>query len=55
MILTVVFSLLREQMLSSGDDDEEGFSWLEEMGVQDKIKKPHAINIKLYPSLKQHV
>ncbi|XP_006032706.1 protein downstream neighbor of Son isoform X1 [Alligator sinensis] len=28
-------------------DDEESFSWLEEMGVQDKIKKPAAISIKL--------
>ncbi|XP_060090300.1 protein downstream neighbor of Son [Heteronotia binoei] len=36
-----------EQVLSSGDDDEEGFSWLEEMGVQGKIKKPDVINIKL--------
>lgn len=31
------------------DDDECGFSWLKEMGVQDKIKKPDAISIKLYP------
>ncbi|XP_030636791.1 protein downstream neighbor of son homolog [Chanos chanos] len=31
------------------DDDEEdgGFSWLKEMGVQDKIKKPDALSIKL--------
>ncbi|XP_061483728.1 protein downstream neighbor of Son [Rhineura floridana] len=29
------------------DDEEEGFSWLEEMGVQDKIKKPDTISIKL--------
>ncbi|XP_067260663.1 protein downstream neighbor of son homolog isoform X2 [Chanodichthys erythropterus] len=29
------------------DDDECGFSWLKEMGVQDKIKKPDAISIKL--------
>ncbi|XP_015280420.1 PREDICTED: protein downstream neighbor of Son [Gekko japonicus] len=42
-----------EQMLSSGDDDEEGFSWLEEMGVQDKIKKPDAINIKLCKERKE--
>uniref|UniRef100_A0A674J4P5 Downstream neighbor of SON n=1 Tax=Terrapene triunguis TaxID=2587831 RepID=A0A674J4P5_9SAUR len=27
--------------------DDESFSWLEEMGVQDKIKKPDAISIKL--------
>ncbi|NXT74912.1 DONS protein, partial [Zapornia atra] len=31
------------------DDDDESFSWLEEMGVQDKVKKPDAISIKLYP------
>lgn len=30
------------------DDDDECFSWLKEMGVQDKIKKPDAISIKLY-------
>ncbi|XP_048351621.1 protein downstream neighbor of Son isoform X2 [Sphaerodactylus townsendi] len=36
-----------ERVISSGDDDEEGFSWLQEMGVQDKIKQPDAINIKL--------
>eukprot|EP00076_Gallus_gallus_P047104 XP_416713.4 protein downstream neighbor of Son [Gallus gallus] len=29
------------------DDDDDGFSWLEEMGVQDKVKKPDAISIKL--------
>ncbi|NXH19455.1 DONS protein, partial [Bucco capensis] len=29
------------------DDDEESFSWLEEIGVQDKVKKPDAISIKL--------
>nr|XP_028582916.1 protein downstream neighbor of Son [Podarcis muralis] len=28
-------------------DDDEGFSWLEEMGLQDKIKKPDTISIKL--------
>lgn len=31
------------------DDDEASFSWLEEMGVQDKVKKPDALSIKLYP------
>lgn len=31
------------------DDDDGGFSWLKEMGVQDKIKKPDSISIKLYP------
>ncbi|KFP03059.1 Protein downstream neighbor of Son, partial [Calypte anna] len=29
------------------DDDEESFSWLEEMGVQDKVKKPDVLSIKL--------
>ncbi|XP_052452750.1 protein downstream neighbor of son homolog [Carassius gibelio] len=29
------------------DDDDGGFSWLKEMGVQDKIKQPDAISIKL--------
>uniref|UniRef100_A0A8C6YYL6 Downstream neighbor of SON n=1 Tax=Nothoprocta perdicaria TaxID=30464 RepID=A0A8C6YYL6_NOTPE len=29
------------------DDDEESFSWLEEMGVQDKVKKPDTISIKI--------
>ncbi|NWU67853.1 DONS protein, partial [Pterocles burchelli] len=29
-------------------DDDESFSWLEEMGVQDKVKKPDAISIKLH-------
>ncbi|XP_075449941.1 protein downstream neighbor of Son [Ascaphus truei] len=28
-------------------DEDESFSWLEEMGVQDQIKKPDAISIKL--------
>ncbi|CAN2387583.1 replication fork protection [Pristimantis euphronides] len=28
-------------------DEDESFSWLEEMGVEDKIKKPDAISIKL--------
>lgn len=32
------------------NDDEDGsFSWLKEMGVQDKIKKPDSITIQLYP------
>ncbi|RXM92995.1 Protein downstream neighbor of son-like [Acipenser ruthenus] len=37
------------QVNSDEDDDEDdgGFSWLEEMGVQDKIKKPDTISIKL--------
>lgn len=36
-----------EQGTSDGDEDE-GFSWLEEMGVDDKIKKPDSISIKLF-------
>ncbi|KAM8975687.1 protein downstream neighbor of Son [Pelodytes ibericus] len=32
--------------LCDGDEDEN-FSWLEEMGVEDQIKKPDAISIKL--------
>ncbi|KAM3585679.1 uncharacterized protein V6R79_024380 [Siganus canaliculatus] len=30
-----------------GDNDDEDFSWLKEMGVQDKIKKPDSISIQL--------
>lgn len=30
-----------------GDNDDEDFSWLKEMGVQDKIKKPDSITIQL--------
>ncbi|KAJ8283127.1 hypothetical protein COCON_G00056460 [Conger conger] len=30
------------------DDEDGGFSWLKEMGVQDKIKKPDSISIKLH-------
>ncbi|NXG74144.1 DONS protein, partial [Baryphthengus martii] len=29
------------------DDEEESFSWLEEMGVQDTVKKPDTISTKL--------
>ncbi|NXK42780.1 DONS protein, partial [Piprites chloris] len=29
------------------DDDDENFSWLEEMGVQDEVKKPDAISVQL--------
>jgi len=29
------------------DDEDGGFSWLKEMGVQDQIKKPDSISIKL--------
>lgn len=31
------------------DDEDGSFSWLKEMGVQDKIKKPDSISIQLYP------
>ncbi|XP_036983052.2 protein downstream neighbor of Son isoform X2 [Artibeus jamaicensis] len=36
----------KEQAISD-EDEEESFSWLEEMGVQDKIKKPDIFSIKL--------
>ncbi|XP_043852296.1 protein downstream neighbor of Son [Dromiciops gliroides] len=35
-----------EEQLFSDEDEEESFSWLEEMGVQDKIKKPD-LSLKL--------
>uniref|UniRef100_A0A669QYK1 Downstream neighbor of SON n=1 Tax=Phasianus colchicus TaxID=9054 RepID=A0A669QYK1_PHACC len=35
------------EVAAPSDDDDDGFSWLEEMGVQDKVKKPDAISIKL--------
>ncbi|NWI95786.1 DONS protein, partial [Pitta sordida] len=38
---------------SEDEDEDESFSWLEEMGVQDKVKKPDAISIQLYPSLER--
>ncbi|CAI9169118.1 unnamed protein product [Rangifer tarandus platyrhynchus] len=38
-----------EEQAVSDEDEEESFSWLEEMGVQDKIKKPDVLSIKLYP------
>ncbi|GAB1300434.1 Protein downstream neighbor of Son [Apodemus speciosus] len=37
----------REQAASE-EDEEESLSWLEEIGVQDRIKKPDMISIKLY-------
>ncbi|XP_053420538.1 protein downstream neighbor of Son isoform X3 [Nycticebus coucang] len=37
-----------EQAISDEDEEEESFSWLEEMGVQDKIKKPDILSIKLH-------
>ncbi|NWR39196.1 DONS protein, partial [Tachuris rubrigastra] len=36
-----------EPALSDDDDDDESFSWLEEMGVQDEVKKPDAFSIQL--------
>nr|XP_010588606.1 protein downstream neighbor of Son isoform X2 [Loxodonta africana] len=36
-----------EEQPISDEDEEESFSWLEEMGVQDKIKKPDIHSIKL--------
>ncbi|XP_076975003.1 protein downstream neighbor of Son [Tamandua tetradactyla] len=36
-----------EEQVISDEDEEESFSWLEEMGVQDKIKKPNILSIKL--------
>ncbi|XP_051870355.1 protein downstream neighbor of son homolog [Pristis pectinata] len=29
------------------DDDDGGISWLKEMGVQDKVRKPNSISVKL--------
>ncbi|KAF3820520.1 hypothetical protein GH733_013696 [Mirounga leonina] len=40
-----------EEQVISDEDEDESFSWLEEMGVQDKIKKPDILSIKLYPSV----
>ncbi|KAM6161797.1 protein downstream neighbor of Son [Erethizon dorsatum] len=36
-----------EEQAISDEDEEESFSWLEEMGVHDKIKKPDILSIKL--------
>ncbi|XP_006153961.2 protein downstream neighbor of Son [Tupaia chinensis] len=36
-----------EEQSFSDEDEEESFNWLEEMGVQDKIKKPDIHSIKL--------
>ncbi|XP_004645390.1 protein downstream neighbor of Son [Octodon degus] len=36
-----------EEQAISDEDDEESFSWLEEMGVHDKIKKPDTLSIKM--------
>ncbi|XP_032328811.1 protein downstream neighbor of Son isoform X2 [Camelus ferus] len=40
-------SLGHEEQAVSDEDEEESFSWLEEMGVQDRIKKPDVLSIKL--------
>ncbi|KAK2501622.1 hypothetical protein MC885_005994 [Smutsia gigantea] len=37
-----------EEQVISDEDEEESFSWLEEMGVQDKIKKPDMLSIKIH-------
>ncbi|NXE99026.1 DONS protein, partial [Menura novaehollandiae] len=36
-----------EEPAPSDDDDDGSFSWLEEMGVQDEVKKPDTISIQL--------
>ncbi|NWI54498.1 DONS protein, partial [Calyptomena viridis] len=36
-----------DEAAPSDDDEDESFSWLEEMGVQDQVKKPDAISIQL--------
>ncbi|XP_052015104.1 protein downstream neighbor of Son isoform X3 [Apodemus sylvaticus] len=36
-----------EEQAGSEEDEEESLSWLEEIGVQDQIKKPDVISIKL--------
>ncbi|XP_012997467.1 protein downstream neighbor of Son isoform X2 [Cavia porcellus] len=36
-----------EEQAISDEDEEESFSWLAEMGVHDKIKKPDVLSIKL--------
>ncbi|XP_034156189.2 protein downstream neighbor of son homolog isoform X1 [Pangasianodon hypophthalmus] len=45
--LTSECSDKEEEQEEDEDDDDECFSWLKEMGVQDKIKKPDAISVKL--------
>nr|KAF6473926.1 DNA replication fork stabilization factor DONSON [Rousettus aegyptiacus] len=37
-----------EEQAISDEDEEESLSWLKEMGVQDKIKKPDILSIKLH-------
>ncbi|KAL1788751.1 downstream neighbor of Son [Sigmodon hispidus] len=36
-----------DRAASEEEEEEEGFSWLEEIGVQDQIKKPDMISLKL--------
>ncbi|CAO2632390.1 Protein downstream neighbor of Son [Lemmus lemmus] len=36
-----------EEPAASDEDEEESFSWLEEIGVQDQIRKPDIISVKL--------
>ncbi|XP_052597151.1 protein downstream neighbor of Son isoform X2 [Peromyscus californicus insignis] len=36
-----------EEQAASDEDEEESLSWLEEIGVQDQIKKPDTISIRL--------
>lgn len=36
-----------EEPAASDEDEEESFSWLEEIGVQDQIKRPDMISVKL--------
>ncbi|KAI5760888.1 DONSON protein [Gulo gulo luscus] len=36
-----------EEQVISDEDEDESFSWLEEMGVQDKIKKPDVLSVRL--------
>uniref|UniRef100_A0A674H9M0 Downstream neighbor of SON n=1 Tax=Taeniopygia guttata TaxID=59729 RepID=A0A674H9M0_TAEGU len=39
--------ILEEEPTPSDDDEDGSFSWLEEMGVQDKVKKPDTISIQM--------
>ncbi|NXY37268.1 DONS protein, partial [Pomatorhinus ruficollis] len=48
MMMMMEVSLGLRRWESKDDDDDDGsFSWLEEMGVQEKVKKPDAISIQL--------
>uniref|UniRef100_F7AHK1 DNA replication fork stabilization factor DONSON n=1 Tax=Ornithorhynchus anatinus TaxID=9258 RepID=F7AHK1_ORNAN len=37
-----------EEQAISDEDEEESYSWLEEIGVKDKIKKPDLVSVKLH-------